>query len=157
MVNIFDEYTRSVLKVFNECSVDYLLVGGYAVNFHGYRRMTGDLNLWIKPDNGNRAKIIKAFSILNIESEVLLELSKMDFTKHLAFMDGEEPFRIDFMTYISGVNFDEAQKDSIQTEIDEISIKVIHLNHLLISKMTSDRLKDKLDVEELQKIRNKKS
>lgn len=50
-MNVFDEYTFNLLNELNKNEVEYLVVGGYAVNFHGYRRTTGDIDLWIKPDN----------------------------------------------------------------------------------------------------------
>jgi hypothetical protein len=68
------------------------------------------------------------------------------------FVDGKEPYKIDFMTRISGVNFEEAWDKKIIAELDGLKIPFIHLHHLILSKISNNRTKDKLDVEELQKI-----
>ena len=120
-MNVFDEYTKNLLIVFNKHKVEYLVVGGYAVNFYGYRRTTGDIDLWLKPDNlSNRKKIVDSFAELGITKETLKQIEELDFTKPLVFMDGEEPFKIDFMTFISGVGFDDTieKNDDILNELD---------------------------------------
>ncbi len=156
-MNIFDEYTKSLLVVFNKHKVEYLVVGGYAVNFYGYRRTTGDIDLWLRPDNSsNKKKITEAFAELGIAKDTLKQIEKLDFTKPLVFMDGEEPFKIDFMTFISGVGFDEAWNEKRIESIDDVLIPFIHLNHLIVSKMASGREKDKLDVTQLQEIQQLK-
>ena len=151
-MNIFDDYTHDVLEKCINNNVHFLIVGGYAVNFHGYERTTGDIDLWLKPDNDNKIKIVQALKELGIEENVLARLIQMDFTKHLVFSDGIAPFKIDFMTYISGVNFEEAYAQKIMTEIDELNIPFIHLNHLIISKIGTGRPKDSIDIDQLQKI-----
>jgi len=157
-MNIFDDYTRDLLEQLNSNKVQYIVVGGYAVNFHGYRRTTGDIDLWIKPDNGiNKSKIIDSLNKLGVEKITLEELAKMDFSKPLVFIDGEEPYKIDFMTSVSGVKFEEAWEQKIIAEIDGLSIPFIHLNHLVISKITTGRHKDKEDIEQLQRIRQIKN
>jgi hypothetical protein len=51
-MNIFEGYTFNLIRELNFNKVEYLVVGGYAVNYHGYRRTAGDIDLWIKPENG---------------------------------------------------------------------------------------------------------
>ena len=154
-MNVFDDYTAKLLLALNKHAVAYLIVGGYAVNYHGYRRTTGDIDLWIQPNNDNKTKIIAALAELGIEKEILQQLGEFDFTEHLVFSDGEEPFKIDFITRLSGVEFEAAWLQKIDTHIDNIPVAFIHLNDLILSKISNDRLKDKLDVEELQKINAK--
>jgi predicted nucleotidyltransferase len=152
-VNIFDAYSQNLLIELNKNNVQYLIVGGYAVNYYGYRRTTGDLDLLIKPDNGlNKDNLIKSFKNLGVSTTALNRLNKLDFTKPLIFIDGEEPFKIDFMTKISGVDFTDAWEKRVPVEIDGIKVNFINLNDLLISKISSNRLQDKLDVEKLQEI-----
>jgi predicted nucleotidyltransferase len=155
-MHIFDPYTLKLLKALNLAKVKFLVVGGYAVNFHGFRRTTGDIDLWINPDNANKEKIIEALRSIEIEESTLEELQKLDFTRHLIFSDGQDPFRIDFITIISGVEFEEAWKERIITTLDGISIAFIHLNHLILSKVATGRTKDKMDVEQLQKLQKLK-
>ncbi len=108
-MNIFDEYTLSLLKELNKAQVQYLVVGGYAVNFYGYRRTTGDIDLWIKPKNDiNKKLIIQSLSNLGVDKEILAQVENLDFSKPVVFIDGVEPFRIDFMTYVNGVEFEVA-------------------------------------------------
>lgn len=151
-MNIFDDYICEVLQSCIECNVDFLIVGGYAVNFYGYRRTTGDIDIWIKPNNDNKLKVINALKKLGIPQKSLNQLQEMDFTKHLVFSDGEEPFKIDFMTYISQVNFEEAYTQKVITEIDNLKIPFINIKHLIISKIGTGRPKDNMDIEQLQKI-----
>ena len=155
-MNIFDDYTKQLLLALNSNNVQYLIVGGYAVNYHGYRRTTGDIDLWIKPSDANKEKVISSLKSLLVNTDVLIELTKMDFTKPLVFIDGEEPFKIDFMTYVSGVEFEEAWSQKIDENFDGIAVQFIHFDHLIISKFTTGRAKDKLDIEELQKIKKMK-
>ena len=78
-MNVFDSYTYEVLLSCIKSEVDFLIVGGYAVNFHGFRRTTGDIDLWIKPDNNNKLKVIKALELIGIESNAIKEVLKFDF------------------------------------------------------------------------------
>ena len=155
---IFDSYTHRTLSELNKNKVDYLVVGGYAVNFHGFRRTTGDIDLWIRPENGlNKEKIIQSLKNLGVETEVLLELNNLDFTEPLVFVDGQAPYKIDFMTQIAGITFNEAWEQRINANLDGLQIPFIHLSGLIISKIATERAQDKMDVEELQKIQQLKS
>ena len=157
-MNVFDSYTANLLNEFKKKKVAYIVVGGYAVNYHGYRRTTGDIDLWIKPENGiNKQNIIKCLQNLGVEKPVLDQLNKLDFTRPVFFIDGEEPFKIDFMTHISGVQFDDAWKQKKIASLDDIDIPFIHLNHLILSKITTGRPQDKIDIEKLQKIQELKN
>lgn len=155
-MNIFDSYTREVIIALKKEEVKFLVVGGYAVNFHGYHRGTGDIDLWIEPTNANKIKILNALKLLNIEAEIIELINTFDFSKPIVFSDGEIPFKIDFMTYVSHVDFKEAWLQKIDSEIDSIPIAFINLNHLVVSKFNTGRLKDQLDIEELQKIQKYK-
>ena len=129
-----------------------MLIGGYAVNFHGYSRATGDMGVWLKPDNENRSKFIGYLKDEGFDEESLIRISETDFTKHAEFHIGEKPLQVDFITIISGVSFSEADQQKQLLPLGDSFIPFLHLDHLILSKMTSNRLKDKLDVEELQKI-----
>ncbi len=151
-MNILLEPHKNILKKLIEFNVDFILIGGYAVNFHGYNRTTGDMDVWLKPDNENRTKFIEFLKSDGFDSESLDKISKTDFTKHLAFHIGENPLQIDFVTIISGVSFDEADRQRQMLLFENNALPFLHLDHLILSKITSDRAKDKADVEELQKI-----
>ncbi len=152
-MNILDSYTKSVLEELINQEVQFVVIGGYAVNFYGFRRPTGDIDLFIKPDNtANKSRLIIALRNLGINESVLNKLQELNFEKPQFFKDGVEPFRIDFLTKISNVSFDEAWGNKNSVEIDGLNIPFLNLQHLIASKFSSERTKDKLDIEELQKI-----
>jgi hypothetical protein len=151
-MNILLEPHKQLLKRLIEFKIDFILIGGYAVNFHGYNRVTGDMDVWLKPDNENRSKFIAFLREDRFDEESLNRISETDFTKHVAFHIGEKPLQIDFITIISGVSFAQADEQKQLLPFENISIPFLHLDHLILSKITSSRLKDKMDVEELQKI-----
>jgi hypothetical protein len=151
-MNILLEPHKHLLRRLIDFKVDFILIGGYAVNFHGYNRATGDMDVWLKPDNENRSKFIGYLKAEGFDEESLLRISETDFTKHAAFHIGEKPLQVDFITIISGVSFLEADQQKQLLPLGDSFIPVLHLDHLILSKITSNRLKDKLDVEELQKI-----
>ena len=156
-MNIFDNYIHSLLSELNSQEVQYLIVGGYAVNFHGFRRTTGDIDLWVKPDNGeNKKRLLDCLRNLSVSEKKLKQLDKLDFTKPHVFVDGEEPFKIDFLTKISNVNFEEAWEKRIIAELDGLYIPFLHLNDLVRSKFSTGRPQDKIDIETLQKIQQLK-
>ena len=156
-MNVFDDYTRQLLTTLNSKKVEYLVVGGYAVNYHGYRRTTGDIDIWIKPDNGiNKQQLIDCLHILNVEQGKLNVLKEWDFSKPVVFIDGEAPFKIDFMTYVTGVEFKEAYTQKVVAELDGIEIPFINFQHLVKSKFSTSRTKDKMDIEMLLKIKQMK-
>lgn len=156
-MNILDSYTHSVLEELIKQKVEFIVIGGYAVNFHGFRRPTGDIDLLIKPENGeNKTRLLSALRNLGITEPVLEKLNELDFEKAQVFRDGEEPFRIDFLTKVSGVKFDAAWKEKQSIEIDGLNISFLHIRHLIATKITTGRNKDKIDIDELQKIQKYK-
>jgi len=151
-MNLFIKRHQDLLALLLQYQVEFIIIGGYSVIFHGYARTTGDVDLWLKPDNENRSKLIDALNSLDISSESLHQLSTLDFSKHLSFYIWEEPEKVDFLTYVNGVTFEDGDKMKIIAGIDDLMLPFLHLNHLILTKMTTDRLKDKADIEELQKI-----
>lgn len=151
-MNILLEPHKALLRKLIELKVEFILIGGYAVNFHGYNRTTGDMDIWLKPDNENKSKFIKFLNSEGFDSESLTKISSIDFTKHAAFHIGEEPLQVDFVTIISGVTFAEAEEKKKQLPFEGMHIPFLDFDHLILSKITSARAKDKADIEELQKI-----
>ncbi len=152
MMNVLIEPHKDILRKLIEFKVEFILIGGYAVNFHGYNRVTADMDVWLKPDNQNRTKFMDFLKAEGFDEESLNQIGETDFTKHAAFHIGEKPLQIDFLTIISGINFSEANSKKQHLPFELTSVPVLHLDHLILSKITSSRPKDKLDVEELQKI-----
>jgi predicted nucleotidyltransferase len=156
-MNIFLEAHIEVLKKLLEFNVEFILVGGYAVNFHGYNRVTGDIDLWIRPDNGNKLLLLKSLESLGFDKDGMDTIRNLDFNRPQLFSVLERPFQVEFMTHISGIKFDDAILHVIQARLDELTIPIIHFRDLIINKTSSGRTKDLVDVEYLNRIKNLKS
>ncbi len=156
-MNIFIPEHKEILTALNSHDVQYLLIGGYAVICHGYDRTTGDMDIWLKPDNTNKLKLIEAFQSLGYDQKSLLDLNRSDFNETVMFFLGSEPFKVDFINKLAMVSFEEAYQNKMVCKIeDNFSIPVINMNELVLSKINTGRLKDQADIEELQKIKNRK-
>lgn len=153
MINLFTREHQQLLSALIKSKVSFMLVGGYAVIHYGYDRNTGDMDIWLKTGNDNRDKLITALKDFGVIEDHLERLGKMDFTNPFpVFYFGNEPRRIDFVTMISNVTFEDAIQKVNYIELENIHIPVIHYDHLILSKLTSSRLKDKADIEELERI-----
>lgn len=155
-MDLSDEELLKIIRAFNSSDVQYMLIGGFAVSYYGYSRTTADFDLWVKPNNQNRDNIMKALLNLEYTQEEIKELSEQDFSLPVSFQLGGNHFYIDVMTFISGVNFDEAFELAVQEKVNnELPLRIIHRNHLIVNKLLTGRTKDKLDVESLQHIEKK--
>ena len=148
---LLDEHKSFVVELIR-ANVEFILVGGYAVIFHGYGRTTGDLDIWLKPANETKERLLMVLAAHGILDEDLEQLKRKDFTKSLAFHIDEPPRRIDFLTRISGLTYEEADKTKVFFFLGEYRVPVINYDHLIANKMASGRTKDKADVEELENI-----
>ena len=145
-MHLLDPHFLEFLRLLNMQQVQYLLVGGHAVNLHGYPRTTGDMDIWVKPDQPNAEKLVKALDAFGFDSALLLA---QDFTKHVVFDVGEAPGHIEVMNYISGVRFAEAYPQRQLFEIQQVQVPVISLEHLKQNKKASGRHRDLDDLEHL--------
>jgi hypothetical protein len=133
------------LKLLREHRVDYLLIGGYAVGYHGYPRSTGDMDVWVSmsPDNAVRlAAAVQAFGFADASAELLS-------TPERVIRMGVPPLRLEILTSISGVEFADAYGRRIDALIDGVPISIIALEDLKTNKRASGRLKDLSDVDNL--------
>lgn len=127
--------------------VAFLVVGGYAVAAHGHPRYTGDLDLWILVDRDNADRLIDALKAFGFAS---LGLSADDFLVDDQVVQlGREPIRIDILTGLDGVRFDDCASRSVKVEIDGMSVPFISREDLLANKRASGRAQDLADVEAL--------
>ena len=156
-MNIFTEKHQELLKSLLSSDVKFLLVGGYAVIYHGYKRTTGDMDLWLEPSDDNKKKLLKVLEAFDFNQEGIAHIAKLDFSKHNVFHFWEEPERVDCLTHVSNVVFSEAYQHKIDAEFEGMSIPVINYQDLILSKIMSERLKDKADIEELHKINVRKN
>ena len=146
--NLLPADFKEFLKLPNSQQVDYLLIGGYDVGYYGYPRATADADIWIAINPSNAKKIaaaIREFFGSDVEGaapELFLQENK------IARM-GVPPFRIEILTTISGVAFDECYAERVMDKIDGIEVNLISLKHLKVNKKASGRLKDLNDLEHL--------
>lgn len=151
-MNLFVDRHQQLLSSLLDHQVDFIIIGGYSVIYHGYNRTTGDVDIWLKPENENKEKLLPVLKEMGLSSESVEEIRSLDFTRHLVFSIWEEPEKVDFLTYISIIKYEEADQQKIEAEFDGLNIPFLHLHHLILSKINTGRLKDKADVEVLQKL-----
>lgn len=138
---------KEFLQLLNEKKVKYLLVGGYAVILHGYPRYTGDIDIWINPDSKNAQKIMNVLDEFGFSS---LKLSLETFTQTNQIIQlGREPNRIDLITSVDGVTFDECYTQKVIFEVERVPIQTISKEMLKKNKLTTGRHKDLDDIEHL--------
>ena len=138
---------KDFLKLLNSHKVEYLLIGGYAVGYHGYPRATADMDIWIGISEKNAQKLVFVlkefgFDLPEIKEELFLQENKV-------LRMGNAPIRIELLTTISGVDFKTCYKDRVEDIIDSINIKIINLKNLKENKKASGRHKDLDDSDKL--------
>ena len=135
------------LKSLSDHEVDYLLVGGYAVGYHGYVRATGDLDVWIRPERQNAERLVAAltefgFGVSELDPDLFLSEDRV-------IRMGVPPMRIEILTSISGVEFDECYNSRIRERWRDVEVSIISLEKLKVNKRASGRLQDLVDLERL--------
>jgi len=140
---------KGFLKSLNTNRVRYLVVGGYAVGFHGHPRATGDLDVWIEVSPENAERISRAVRDFGFD---LPEVTAATFLKDDAIIRmGIKPLQIEIMTHISGVVFKECFKNRKLLVMDNINVNIIGLDDLIQNKKAAGRLQDSNDLEHLKK------
>lgn len=138
---------REFLNLLNAHKVEYLIVGGYAVGYHGYPRATVDMDVWIAINAVNAERALAALKEFGFEST---ELTIDTFLKENRIVRmGVPPLRIEILTGIDGVTFDECYAERITDYIDGVAVSLINLRDLKINKIASGRAKDINDLENL--------
>ena len=142
-----DKDFNEFVELFLEHNVRFLIVGGYALAAHGLPRATGDLDawVWIKPENAqNIMRALNAFGFQN------LSLTESDFSKEDSIIQlGYPPFRIDILTSIDGVAFDQAWEKKIVVELNGMNVPFIGRDDLITNKKAAGRPQDIADVSRL--------
>jgi hypothetical protein len=138
---------REFIVLLNSHNVEYVVVGGHAVAFHGHPRFTGDIDFLIRatPENVSRVlAVLDAFGFgnLRIVEQDLLERGRI-------LQLGQPPNRIDVLTSISGVDFDSAWEQRVQTLMDDQPVALLGWNELIRNKRAAGRQKDLADLEKL--------
>lgn len=120
-----DKDFKEFIELLNEHKVDYLVIGGYAVNYHGYPRYTKDIDFWIWMIEPNIEKLIDAIKDFGFGA---LKLEVEDFmTPENVIQLGYEPYRIDLLVDVEGVDFEECYNRGTEGDLDGTAVKFLSL------------------------------
>jgi len=138
---------KDLLELFNSHKVKYIVVGGYALAFHGAPRYTADIDIYVKPDDENAKSIMSALEEFGFGS---VGLSAGDFERPGQVIQlGVPPVRVDIITSIAGVSWDEAFSDQASGKYGDIQVHYIGRKQLIVNKRAVGRKKDLADLEAL--------
>lgn len=147
MMNLNQDF-KEFFQLLNANNVQYLIVGGYAVAFHGHPRYTKDIDVWIWINPENASRVVKTLADFGFES---LGLKENDFLEPETIIQlGYAPNRLDLIMGVPGVEFRECYEKRIETEIDGVRLQFIDLENLKKAKKASGRLQDLADIENLK-------
>ena len=139
---------KEFIELLNEKKIEFLIVGGYAVGFHGRPRYTGDMDFWINNTAENAHRMKEALDLFGFAS---FNIHASEFEKEdLVLQLGYEPVRIDILTTISGVDFEACYRRKVIAHIDGVHIPFIHIDDLKANKRSTGRAKDLGDLESLE-------
>jgi hypothetical protein len=140
---------RKFLSSLNRHAVDYLIIGGYAVIFHGYVRTTADIDIWVavNPDNASRVEAAIRDAGFNppwLNAQLFLRRGGV-------FRIGVEPLRLEIVTQIDGVEFGQCQARRVEAELDGLKLPFLGLDDLKTNKAAAGRPKDLADLDYFSK------
>jgi hypothetical protein len=136
-----------LLRAFSDHKVRFLIVGAYALGIHGRPRATGDLDVWVDPTPENATRVMSA---LHTFGAPLTAVTTDDFSRPgIVFQMGLPPHRIDVLTQLSGLTFDDAWPDRTQAGFGPLTVDVIGLDAFVTNKRATGRAKDLGDIEAL--------
>lgn len=138
---------RDFLECLNRAEVDYLLMGGFAVNYYGYHRFTEDIDFWIAVSDENFDRLLEAVRLFFGEN--LAGLDKKFLQNNESLFLGGVPNKIEVFQNASGLKFAEAYPRRVETTLDGVPVKMICLSDLKTNKSASGRNKDLADLDNL--------
>ncbi|MDQ8166083.1 MAG: hypothetical protein P3A28_10065 [Gemmatimonadota bacterium] len=147
---MLDKDLRELLALFRSKGVEFLIVGGHAVAFHGHPRLTDDLDLFVRPDVANGERIVEALREFGFGS---LDLSPEDFQADDRVIQlGRAPNRVDLLTRLYGVEFSEAWSRRVGAQLDDAAVWIIGRADLIRNKRATGRTQDLADAEFLERL-----
>jgi predicted nucleotidyltransferase len=146
---LFTQDMKDLIEAFEKYEVQYVLVGGHAVNYYGYVRSTQDIDFLVMPSQENAQNIMKALSEFGFGSAGIPQeyFEREGTAVHL----GVEPNRIDLLTHLKGISYETVFKNRERVILDGITLNIIAYSDLLAAKRHSERPRDLADVDELEK------
>lgn len=141
---------KEFLQLLNQHQVRYLIVGGYAMAYHGYVRATGDLDIFFAATQVNATRLVKVLKLFGFD---LPQIRAALFLKPKSLIRlGHEPVKLELMNDISGVDFKRCHQSRVMSTVDGVDVPFIALDQLIANKRAADRTKDRADLEELEKL-----
>ena len=138
---------KELLELFNAHQVEYMIVGGYALSFHGAPRFTGDLDIFVNSDGSNSKRILSALEEFGFGS---VGLTQHDFENPGNIVQlGVPPVRVDIITSITGVSWDEAFSGRAEGKYGDVQVYFIGREQFIANKKALSRKKDEADLEAL--------
>lgn len=153
-MDIYDEEFIHFWSAMHTRQVDYIMVGGFATNIHGYSRRTDDIDIWLKDTLENRSRFRQAMKDYSTIDYFMIE--DMQIVPGWTYFNLNNGTRLDLMVNMKGLEqytFDDCLEAATIAIIKKIPVPFLHINHLLENKKAVNRLKDQLDVEQLEKIK----
>lgn len=145
-MNIHPDF-EGLLRLIEEHGIEYMIVGGYAVAYHGYPRFTKDIDLFFRLTSENALRLRQALVKFGFREEDLPLDAFTTAGNVLTF--GIAPARVDLINEIDGVTFEEARPNAVRGRYGDVDVTFIGLADLVKNKKATPRIKDKGDVEEL--------
>lgn len=138
---------KELLALLNEHKVEYVIVGGYALAFHGAPRYTGDMDILIKPDKENAERILRALDAFGFAE---LDLTAADFeAPEMVIQLGVAPVRVDIVTSLTGVDWEQAYSGRVRGKYGDVSVDYIGRQQFIANKRATGRKRDLADLEAL--------
>ena len=144
-----NEDFRDLIGSFLDCDVEFVIVGAFALAFHGAPRASGDIDVFVRAEPGNAGRVVRALQHFGAPVEAHGIQSRDFESPGKVYQIGLPPRRIDILTEISGVSFDEAWASSVSAELDGRTIRIIGREAFIKNKVASGRPKDLADVARL--------
>lgn len=147
---------HDLLRAFIDHKVRFLIVGGYAFTAHAFMRATKDIELWIDPTPENAGRVWSALVSFGAPLQAH-QMQQEDFhTPGLIYQLGLPPSRIDLVTAVADLSFEQAWEARIESELSGLTVPVLGLDHLIRAKRSAGRPQDLLDVESLLNVKKHK-
>lgn len=139
--------SRRTLSALSDASAEFLLVGAHAVAVHGWPRATGNLDVWVNPPSERRESVASLASF----GAPMNHLTSNDLAQPgLVFQIGVVPDRIDILTSVTGLEFEDAWERRVIVRFDDVEVPVIGLSDLIHNKRAVGRARDLADLEGLE-------
>ncbi|MBI1374703.1 MAG: hypothetical protein GC159_18445 [Phycisphaera sp.] len=138
---------KEFLRLLNSTGVEYLIVGGHAVGYHGFPRATGDLDVWVAMTPQNAEKLVTVMREFGFDDESVNTALFLESGRIIRM--GHPPIRIEILTSVSGVSFDACYARRVCDVIDDVEVNILNLDDLKTNKRAAGRPKDLGDIDNL--------